>query len=484
MQFPPTMTSTWERVIVPRLPFSKQAKIRIGIFGGLATLSIAAVVWPKPDADPQIVVASVANRSSQSAKSESEAAKSDKPESTNIEQPAATADLALDETDPIPVEFATEPNPIDERQRVADQTAVLMRAAEDFAASLESAVLEDDLDKLRQRIDWISIIKKAAAGLPLEPAVVDGFADQLMSGLKGRGVDEQILDMVGHGGSYRFLNVRTEGDTARAMFRLVTPQGGFNYHEYHLEPSGDGLVASDVWIALSGETLSQSIHRSMLTLFKVHPVKDGEALDEVDREYIKNLWRLEQIATLMRTKPEDALHVMRQLPISLQKDKNILLARLTAAQAVSSNQYMESLKAYRKAFPNDAASELVSIDFHVLAGDFKSALQCIDRLDELVGGDGYLGLLRSGVHLAANDLVNAISSCQAAVQAEPGLSHAYWSLVRISLRERQYKLTSSLLTHLESRLGEKLGDLRGASEFRAFVESDEFDKWEQDRLLQ
>lgn len=484
MQIPQTMTSTWQRVISPRLPLSRQMKVRIGIFGGLAAVSIAAVVWPKPEGDPQIVVASVVDRSRQPDESNLEDAKSVQPEQAEVEKPVAKVNPPLPETTPIPVEFATEPTQMDESEAREARITELKTAAEQFAANLESAVLEGDLDKLREQIDWLSIIKKAAVGLPLEPAVIDAFGDQLTSGLKGRGVDEQILDMVNGGGSYRFLHARVIDDSPRAMFRLVTPQGGFNYHEYRLEPTTDGFVAGDVWIALSGETLSQSIHRSMLSLFKVHPVKDGEALDDVDREYIKNLWRLEQIATLMRTKPEDALHVIRQLPIALQKDKNILLARLTAAQTVSADEYMESLKVYRTAFPHDAASELVSIDFHVLSGDFKSALECIDRLSNMIGGDEYLGLLRSGVYLAAGDLVQAIAACQSAVQAEPGLTHAYWSLVRISLREREHKLTSSLLTHLETRLGEKLGDLRGSSEFRTFVESEAFGEWEKSRLVQ
>ncbi len=491
MQFQQTMTATEDQPTAARQSLSKQTKTRIAVFGAVAVLSVAAVVWPKPQSSPQVVVATVPSRTNQAPDAE-DAAKAPDQDAQGSQEATTTALPFLTEDDPILVELA--PDSVDDsHQNIAPEVSVdaseqrqaeLIRQAEEFAAGLETAVLEDDLDKLREHIDWLAIIKKASVGLPLEPAVIDSFADQLMSGLKGQGLDERILDLVSQGGSYRFLRARLDEDAPRVMFRLLTPEGGFNYHEFHLESAGDGLIATDAWIALSGETLSASIHRSMLSLFKVHPMKDGTELTDRDREYIQNLWRLQQISTLMRTKPEDALHVIRQLPLSVQKDKNILLARLTAAQAVGAEEYIDSLNVYRTAFPDDAASELVSIDFHVLSRDYTSALGCIDRLDQLIGGDKYLDLLRSGVHLAAGDTVASISTCQQAVVAEPSLPHAYWSLVQISLQRREHALTASLLTHLESRLGEKLGDLRGAPEFRKFVESPEYEIWQEARLTQ
>ena len=99
-----------------------------------------------------------------------------------------------------------------------------------------------------------------------------------------------------------------------------------------------------------------------------------------------------------------------------------------------------------------------------------------------MGGDGYLNVLRASVHLASGDIVAVVETCQATIDAEPELPNAYWILVQVSLQQREYPLTVTLLDHLEKRLGAKLGDLQVAAAFKDFVKSAEFRKWDDSRL--
>ena len=482
MQIEDAGFSVWASFSIPQWPLSRRNRIRAAVIGAMLLVVTTSTLWPKRNA-PQFAVAEVhsANptaivESENQLATTAELATQQTAISETIAKPSASATAASQSA-------ASIESPEVDIAKPIDRTAELLATANRFAGKLQRAVADGDLPAIRSLIDWPAIIKKSMLGMPLPPEAVESFLQDVLSWQHGPGLDQTVVDAVQNGGSYQVLRARLVDESPRVLFRLLNSAGVFNYHEFHLEPSGDDFVAVDAWVALSGETLSQTLHRSILALVRQFPLEDGQSLDARDREYVQNLWRLEQITAKAKTHPADALHIARQLPPALQRDKSVLLARLMSAQAMGKDEYSAAVIAYRKAYPDDAAAEMISVEFHVINKDFDKALACIDKINAAVGGDEYLNMLRASVYLADGNVVRAIEACQAAINAEPELPHAFWTLLQISLDQRAYPLTVTLLEHLEGRMGAKLGDLRIAAEFKDFVKSSEFRQWDDARLL-
>ena len=136
----------------------------------------------------------------------------------------------------------------------------------------------------------------------------------------------------------------------------------------------------------------------------------------------------------------------------MKKERSVLLLRLQAAQSLNNEaEYTQSIEDYRTAHPEDACVDLLSIDFHVVKKQYPEALACIDRLDHAVLGDPYLQILRANAHAEQNDLVAARADLEKAIAAEPDLLDAYWSLVSVSLKDKNFNETLRTLRLIRDR---------------------------------
>jgi tetratricopeptide (TPR) repeat protein len=140
------------------------------------------------------------------------------------------------------------------------------------------------------------------------------------------------------------------------------------------------------------------------------------------------------------------------------------------------------MERFRKDHPNDPAGNLVSIDYYLLKKDYDESVKMIDRLDESLGGDPYLALMKAGVLADAGRFKEARAAADQAIKDAPKLPQAYWMRATVSTKAKDHKDTLACLKTLVEKVEPNLaaGDLPADERFVEFVKTpqfDEFKKW-------
>ena len=158
----------------------------------------------------------------------------------------------------------------------------------------------------------------------------------------------------------------------------------------------------------------------------------------------------------------------------------MLLARVVCAAGLIEEDpegYGQAMEDFRDAFPNDPAMDLVALDRWFLKKQFADYRRGLDRVKHALGGDPYLDVLQAASYWEEGKPDEAKKAARRAIKAEPDLAPAYWTLVTISLRTRQFKETVHWLNEIEKRLQIKIGDLTTNEDYREFVKSPEYKEW-------
>ena len=82
----------------------------------------------------------------------------------------------------------------------------------------------------------------------------------------------------------------------------------------------------------------------------------------------------------------------------------------------------------------------------------------IDRLDQSLGGDAYLDVLRTTMYIEKGDLDAAHRSALRATTREPSLPDGQWALVNVSLAKKDFAETVRVLTHIRDELHIEIAD--------------------------
>jgi hypothetical protein len=362
------------------------------------------------------------------------------------------------------------PPPTDEQCRV-------------FAASMEKAVASGDAATVNALIDWHGMFSRAIEEVDVQVTLRMQFIDGAKKGAEGSGgFTDAMIAEVRKGGKFRLLRLHTVGKEKRALFRLLLAPQGVNYVDMILMswmswPDATAK-AGDMYIFSRGELHSEGLRREYLPLVQQASRGRLATLTGNQSDYIKSHLQIQEMATCIRnSQPQRAMEIYGRLPESVQKDKSVLLLRIKAAQGVGPADYLAAIKAMESAYPNDPCTVLFSIDAFPLQRRRADAIRAIDRLDEVVGGDPYLNVLRAMRYVEINDYPKARAAAQKTIDAEPTLIVGYTASVAISLASKDFKETNRLFALIEKQLGEKIGDLTSVPMYAEYVKSPEYQQW-------
>jgi tetratricopeptide (TPR) repeat protein len=350
-----------------------------------------------------------------------------------------------------------------------------------FAQALEEAIDAGDARAFEKYFDPERMVDITLKGLDL-PAPL---REELLKGLR-QGPEEdgsfaaQIMKAAANGGSYRLLRVHRVDGAPRALFRLILPDdGGFNYHDIVIEPALKGqLRAVDVYTLGSGELLTATMRRLILENQAALDPKKRPRLEGRDAEFIKALpVRNEMLAAIAKRDYASAIKRFEKLPESIQLEKSTLLPYLMAAAAADSNKLKSGIERFRAKYPNDPSVDMVSLNWYLLEKKYAEYQKAVDRIDQSVGGDPYLEIVRANALVEQQDYAQAKTRLTRAVKADSDLVDAWWSLVLVSLRERDFAETTRLLDRIAEEFGIDVNELPQNEEYAEFVKSAEYKKW-------
>jgi len=349
--------------------------------------------------------------------------------------------------------------------------------AKSVAQTIENAVKANDKQVFGDFIDWDGVIKQAIEPLALPLQAQTGYRRGVLNSVNGEaGLTGQILKQVAAGGSYRFLRVRELDGQKTIVFRLLG-DSGVNYHEYLLRDDEGKWRASDIYIFLSAERISETLRRSAIPLAQQLSRGWLEKLTKSQSAYIANFEKISRMADTLRTNPAETLNIYQQLPAEVQQDKNVLLFRYQAASAVGEQELIAAIEDFRKFHPNDVGVDFLLIDYLVLKAEFDEALTSIDRLDKSVGGDPYLDTLRAEIVVKQKDVPKALQLAEQSVRGAPDIIEPHLTLISLLLESKSHARTLAGLRHLEQNFKFNPGDVSGHPIYADFVKSPEGVEW-------
>lgn len=348
-----------------------------------------------------------------------------------------------------------------------------------FVAEMNAAIDSNSAAAVARLINLTAIVEKCMAGIEAPAQFQRGFRQGI--GPAGPRLASEILASTQAGGSYRFLRSSNEGNVAQVLFRLSLPAGGMNYHRFDLIRDSTGKVASgDLFVFVSGEYMSTTLRRLYLPAAAQQSRSLLEKLTGTEADVVRHsdkLTRMQQLRGLGQHR--EILNVYNALPESLKFNKAILLIRLLSAQEVSEAEYLQAVEDFRRHFPGDASLNMLLIDYHVLKNEFADCYAAIDTLDQSLGGDPYLQVLRSSVMILEGRVDDAEAAMTELAKTDDVdlAGEATMAILSCALVKQDHDQTLEVLHVLRDTYGYQFLDLTTVEEYANFVRTPQYQQW-------
>jgi hypothetical protein len=350
-----------------------------------------------------------------------------------------------------------------------------------FGEELGWAMRDGDVATFNRLVNWDAIFRRAEHGLDLSEKQARQFRDGLRNNVgKATGLVGSVGQAIRNGGDFRYVRERSRGGRKSVLFRL-SADGGLNYIEFPLARNASGnVVATDCYIYLSGEYISQTARRVLLMIIGAENRSFVDRIVGKESDFVRHARDIEQLSkAVAQSDFTSGLAAFRRMPESLQREKFILIPRLLCASNVSEEEYLAAMEDLRKHFPDDPCIDFISIDAYVLREKFAEAMACIDRLSKALDGDAALESKRGDLLIHQGDYPAARAAARRAIDGGDVRPDPYYVILAAALREQQHDETLDLLKQIAQRFNIVLGDLETAEEYAQFIRTPQFQAWQE-----
>ncbi|AMV36146.1 tetratricopeptide repeat protein [Planctomyces sp. SH-PL62] len=356
----------------------------------------------------------------------------------------------------------------------------------EFGEGLADALARLDAKAVEEAIDLNALMEAASEGVKAPPRFREEFYRGTRNALERNGhtIFIEFRPVVEAGAVLRATQgIEWEGRPAFVL-RVLPADGGVAYSVFILDRRPDGRIrAVDHYSLAVGEPTSQVIRR----LYQAGVAQANRGLlDRLmgkEQPLIKHMDDTVRMAAANREgRSQEVLTIYDALPEELKNEKIFQVGRFNAAQKIGDEaKYLEVIQDFARRFPGDPACDLLLLDGYVLMNQPEKALECVDRLEKVLGKDAYLKVLRGGVLTLLKRPDDAIAAYRAAIAEEPDLWPAYDALLVVTLEQKQFEELAKLLDSLESQFEEDAFDLLNLDGFTEFFDSPEGKAWTEKR---
>ena len=347
-----------------------------------------------------------------------------------------------------------------------------------FARRMEQAASKKNRALLEKLISLQEIALRCIGDLSMTGNQRQSVIQGTMAGMQKEGLAAQLVAGIERGGSLSLLRVHEVNGRPRALLRLLGSDAGVSYLDLVLSRSPEGRISvEDIYIFTSGEMLTQSMRRILLPAVAKLNKASVANLPDTDRTFLDNMPKFLAMGEAIQAgNKAEAVKIYKALPVEFREQKVIVFLYLSAADG-DDVEYVAALELYRKLFPADPALDLLSIDYFRLKKQYDDALGSIDKIEQAIGGDPYLHVMRANLLIEANRYIEARASAEKAIEQEPTLSAAYWSRIIVSVKEKNHLDTLLWLKKLVGKTSEEVADLTKVVEYSEFVKSPQHAEW-------
>jgi hypothetical protein len=312
-----------------------------------------------------------------------------------------------------------------------------------FAKEIETAIKKGEGDFLDKAFDKDEFIKKM--DLPATETAKDfarGVAQKITIG-------KQIANELGDYDNFEFIKHYVKDNRHHVIFRLFTDkEGSLNYQDYELIKLRGKCRVADMYIYMSGETLSETTRNMYVSLF---PATTGETgLSETEK--ITDLSRVKDIRKLMHSgKEQEAKKIYDDLPDYIKHTKTVSVLSVLLASRLTLEEYSRALKDFKERFPNEPSMPLMMIDGYYLQKDYAGVLSAINSLDSQINKDPLLDYHRYLSYELLQDTSNSMICLRRLVKNLPDFQKGMIELIAVDLKNGDSASANTLIALYRKR---------------------------------
>ncbi|MCE9573151.1 MAG: hypothetical protein K8W52_08335 [Deltaproteobacteria bacterium] len=325
---------------------------------------------------------------------------------------------------------------------------VSLDEAKAVAAAFKAAYVPCDPARVDALLDFESLVRRAIQRVEAPDDLRRGIAE----GARAKGGAGQMLCAgVTADSTYDLLRIKDVHGQPRPLLRIIS-NSAVNYHELELGKSRTDhrVRIVDIQIYTSGDRLSDTLAQLFQQGVAVVEDGDGDGMDTKMHEASQAAARGDH-ATVRR--------LMRELPAKLRNTKAMRMMDLMSAGSLDPVDYDAAMEQYRRDFPGDPSVEMMSIDYYYLKKDIAKTVAALDHLDQQVGGDPYLAVMRASAYLIDQEpehLAAAEQWARKATEGMPDNKNAWWTLAAVLLVRKDYAAVVPVVATLRGRFSEKI----------------------------
>lgn len=354
-------------------------------------------------------------------------------------------------------------------------------AARALALSFEDAVEHGWRDEAFALFDLDALLERASKSVPATNKVEKHFRDGASAAwTSDAGVVGVALATVASGGRLRWLHVAERDGESAAVFRLERADATApEYVELVLAPRGEkAAIAVDVRTSSDGVAHSRVLRRWLLALVADAGRTLPSRIAGEDRAFAQAGRTFESIDRAFEGgRNADALAAWSTLPEELRLDPSVVLARLRAAFAAGTTAFDQALGEVRAAGRTDAGTELLAIDVAMATNRPSLALEALDNLARVAPKDAYLDALRGSILRELGHGDEARAACRLALETDPTLADAYWTLLGLAIENERYEEAASLITRMDRHFEIDWREVASSPSYAQFLESKPGARW-------
>lgn len=354
-------------------------------------------------------------------------------------------------------------------------------AARALALSFEDAVRRGARDECLELFDTATMLERASKGIPATEKVKKHFRDGSREWWTAdAGVVGSAIATVAGGGSLRWLHLAERGGERTAVFRLARADASApEYLELVLASRGDkAAIAVDAWSSTDAVAHSRVLRRWLLALVADAGRTLPERIAGDDRAFALAGRTFETIDSAFAAgRNVDALAAWGTLPEALRRDPSVVLSRLRAALAAGTETFDATLAEVRASGAVDGSVELLAIDVAIATNRPALALEALDALARTGLPDPYIHALRGSILRDLGRAEEARAACRRALDADPRLEDAYWTLLGLAIEGQRYEEALALLTRMDEHFEVDWRDVARSPAYAAFLDSKPGSRW-------
>jgi hypothetical protein len=347
-----------------------------------------------------------------------------------------------------------------------------LERAQVLGSNLEESIENNNPSYINNLFDLEKFLQNAIpeSENPLEQAFFEGFTSEFH---KSFDLGISIINEIGAGGEYTFLNAYSSNNTYYLIFRMLSDQT-VNYHEYKLDLSKEEFSIIDVYNYYSGSYMSEILAR----------VYQGGSLyitgtTDKQKQELRSIVRLNQISVFVSAgKFKKAMKQWYKIPAYLRNEKPYLAEGLKVAKFLDEETFQEVFTQYTTYFPEEGGKYLIALEALSYQERSKEALECLEKLDAFLHIDPTLNLIRANLNYELDNKSMAVENLKELIKTNPEYEIGYISLLGIYLEEKKYVDATSILDQIVYTFNSYKEDLEPIlGEFPDFLDSTEYISW-------